>query len=140
MIWIIIITIIDRFSCDEAGCAYEYRIWDPYNYKELRPWTKVVRKTDVSWLNWRMGGPGNGKYSLYVRSIDPAGNKDERFYLSTNVHVWNYVSPTPWDIIFGALIGFAVLLFASYLEYKRRQRKAAMERFVSLLYLRSAVE
>jgi hypothetical protein len=117
-----------RFACDEAGCVFEYRVWDVYNYRELRPWTPVVHKTDISWLNWRQGGPGNGKYRLYVRAVDPAGNKDSVFYSGANVYDWNYVSPTPWDIILGTLFGFFFLLLVGYLEYKRRQRKAAMER------------
>ena len=33
--------------------TFEYMIWDPVNYVELRPWTPVVHKTDIGWLNWR---------------------------------------------------------------------------------------
>ena len=36
-----------RFTSNEAGIIFEYRLWDTYNYREIRPWTKVVSKTDV---------------------------------------------------------------------------------------------
>ena len=108
---------------------FEYRIWDVLNFKEIRPWTAVLHKTSVEWLDWRVGGPGNGRYALYVRAVDPAGNRDEMYETGRNVYAWNYVSPTPWDIIFGCLIGFIFLAFLAYLEYRRRAKKAAMERY-----------
>lgn len=73
----------------QPGSFFEYRVWDPNLYKEIRPWTRgeyipflapnecsllnhyclsnyhlpaVTHKTSVSWLDWRMGGPGNGRY------------------------------------------------------------------------------
>jgi hypothetical protein len=117
------------FTPDEAGVVYEYRVWDPVNYIEVRPWTKCTKKTDVGWLSWRKNGPGNGLYSLYVRSIDPSGNRDERFVDNQNVYTWYYVSPTPYDIIFEAAGSFFALALFGYLEYRRRVRKAAMERY-----------
>ncbi len=117
------------FAANEPGVSFEYRIWDPYNYVELRPWTPVVYKHDVGWLNWRKGGPGNGLYTLYVRSVDPAGNRDELFYNKVNAYTWYYVSPTPWDIIAQGVAGFIALVGFGYLEYRRRVRKAAMERY-----------
>jgi hypothetical protein len=118
-----------RFASDEPGCVFEYRIWDVLKFKEIRPWTAVLHKTAVDWLDWREGGPGNGRYALYVRAVDPSGNRDEMFETGRNVYVWNYVSPTPWDIIFGCLMGFLFLAFLAYLEYRRRVKKAAMERY-----------
>lgn len=118
-----------RFAADEPGCVFEYRIWDVLKFKEIRPWTSVLHKTKVDWLDWRVGGPGNGRYSLYVRAIDPSGNRDEMYETGRNVYTWNYVSPTPWDIIFGCLTGFLFLAFVAYLEYRRRVKKAAMERY-----------
>lgn len=64
-----------------------------------------------------------------MRAVDPSGNRDEMFETGRNVYVWNYVSPTPWDIIFGCLMGFLFLAFLAYLEYRRRVKKAAMERY-----------
>jgi hypothetical protein len=55
----------------------------------------------IGWLNWRKGGPGTGWYTLYVRAVDAAGNRDLEFVAGENVYQWRYVSPTPWDIIFG---------------------------------------
>ena len=121
---------IYRFAADEAGCKFEYRIWNPYAFKEIRRWASVVKKADVEWLDWRKGGPGNGRYMLYVRAVDPAGNRDETFQFGRNVYAWNYVSPTPWDIILGSLAAFLFLCFLGYLEYRRRVKKAAMERYL----------
>ena len=41
----------------------------------------------------------------------------------------NYVSPTPWDIIAEGVCGFLGLCGIGYLEYRRRMKKAAMERY-----------
>jgi hypothetical protein len=117
------------FAANEPGVSFEYRVWDPYNFIELRPWTPVVYKHDVGWLNWRKKGPGNGLYTMYVRSVDPAGNRDELFYDKVNAYTWYYVSPTPWDIIAQGVAGFITLVGFGYLEYRRRVRKAAMERY-----------
>ena len=120
---------IFRFAVDEAGCYFEYRIWDALRYKEIRKWSPVVYQTNVEWLDWRKGGPGNGRYVLYVRAVDPAGNRDEMYERGRNVYAWNYVSPMPYDIIFGCVAGFIFLAFLAYLEYRRRVKKAAMERY-----------
>ena len=64
-----------------------------------------------------------------MRSVDPAGNRDEKFFNGINVYTWYYVSPTPWDIIAQAVAGFIALVALGYLEYRRRVRKAAMERY-----------
>jgi hypothetical protein len=107
-------------------------VWnrDPYNYVELRKWTPVVRKTDIGWLDWRKGGPGNGEYTLYVRAIDPAGNRDRLYIDDDNVYTWYYVSPIPWDIIAEVVCAFLGLVGLAYFEYRRRVKKAAMERYV----------
>lgn len=117
------------FRANEAGCYFEYRLWDPINYKEIRGWTPVTFKTSVYWLNWRVGGPGNGQYTMYVRAVDPAGNRDDVFIKGINVVTWYYVSPTPWDIIFGIVGAFVGLCIIAYFEYRRRVKKAAMERY-----------
>ena len=88
-----------------------------------------MHKVDVSWLNWRKKGPGTGWYTLYLRAVDPAGNRDYLYTNNKNVYNWRYVSPTPWDIIFGCLGGFIGLLILIFIEYRRRTRKAAMERY-----------
>lgn len=171
------------FEADEAGCYFEWRLWDKKKYKEMVPWTKTIRKVDVSWLDWRKNGPGgacvtcqplawtsrvdswsslhvlclsDGDYILYVRAVDPAGNSDERYVPGRNWYSWHYVSPIPWDIIFGSLGAFfckqprtvpvsctfvrqsvahrtgrvsTVLVLVYLFERRRRARKAAMERY-----------
>jgi hypothetical protein len=115
-------------SSDEDG-FFEYRVWDPYNFKEIRAWTPVVHKASVSWMNWRKGGPGTGRYQIYFRAVDAAGNRDLGFQMGRNVYNWYYVSPTPWDIIFSVIGAFIGLCIAAYFEYRRRVKKAAMERY-----------
>jgi len=83
----------------------------------------------MGWLDWREGGPSDNFYTLYVRAVDPAGNKDEKFEINRNVYTWYYVSPTPWDIIAEVVMSFLGLCFFGYLEYRRRVKKAAMERY-----------
>lgn len=117
------------FVADKPGVFFEYRVVDPYKYKELRSWSNCTTKTDIGWLNWRKKGPGNGVYRLYVRAVDPAGNRDEKFFWGQNVYEWYYVSPTPWDIILECVGGFIGLCIIAYLEYRRRVKKAAMERY-----------
>jgi len=124
------------FAANKPGCFFEYKIWDPYNYIQIRKWTTATKKTSIGWLSWRiksldypLGGPGNGWYQLYVRAVDPAGNRDEKYVLNVNVHMWYYVSPTPWDIIAEATGTFIGLVLFGYLEYRRRVKKAAMERY-----------
>lgn len=64
-----------------------------------------------------------------MRAVDPAGNRDANYQISRNVYNWYYLSPTPWDIIFGSIAGFLFVCFLAYLEYRRRVKKAAMERY-----------
>jgi hypothetical protein len=45
------------------------------------------------------------------------------------MHHWRYISPTPWDIIFGCVAAFLFMAFLAYAEYRRRVKKAAMERY-----------
>ncbi|RYY69739.1 hypothetical protein EON63_23360, partial [archaeon] len=61
--------------------------------------------------------------------MDPAGNRDDVFIQDVNVYEWYYVSPTPWDIIMGVVGVFIFLCICAYLEYRRRVKKAAMERY-----------
>lgn len=117
------------FTADKPGCYFEYRIWDPANYRLIREWTPVVYQTDVAWMDSRMNGPGDGLYAMYVRAVDPAGNRDVYYMEGRNVYTWVYVSPIPWDIIFGAIGGFLGLCILIYIEYRRRRKKAAMERY-----------
>jgi hypothetical protein len=49
--------------------------------------------------------------------------------MGRNVYEWYYESPIPWDIILGSLFGFLFLCTLAYLEYRRRVKRAAMERY-----------
>lgn len=117
------------FTSDKAGSYFEYRIWAPADYKLIREWTPVVFQTDVSWLDSRKNGPGTGLYAMYVRAVDPAGNRDVYFSEGRNVYTWVYVTPIPWDLILGGVGGALGLLIIMYIEYRRRKKKAAMERY-----------
>jgi hypothetical protein len=117
------------FNADEVGTSFEYRIWFQENYQELLPWTPVTYKADVSWLDWRAGGPGDNLYTFFVRAVDPAGNRDELYIVGKNLVEWYYVSPTAWDLIMEGIGGFLALTLFGYLEYRRRKKKAAMERY-----------
>ena len=117
------------FASNKPGCIFEMRVWNPVVYKEIRPWVPVSRRLPIGFLQWQLGGPGNGIYSVYVRAIDPAGNKDYLYIPDNNVYQWFYISPTPWPIIgacIGSLLGVGLI---GYLEYRRRVKKAAMERY-----------
>lgn len=118
-----------RFSSNKPGCVFEMRVWDPLQYHEIRPWRSVANRQYVGFLQWQMGGPGNGLYRVYSRAVDAAGNKDFLYIPGTNVHTWYYISPIPWPII-GACIGsFLGAALIAWLEYRRRMKKAAMERY-----------
>jgi len=118
-----------RFSSNKPGCVFQMRVWDPLNYHEIRPWRSVANRQYVGFLQWQMGGPGNGLYRVYSRAVDAAGNKDYLYIPGTNVHTWYYISPIPWPII-GACIGsFLGAALIAWLEYRRRMKKAAMERY-----------
>merc|ERR1711988_191336 len=53
----------------------------------------------------------------------------EKFVLGQNMVQWYYYSPIPWDIIMQGVGGFLGLCLFGYLEYRRRMKKAAMERY-----------
>ena len=69
-----------------------------------------------------------GLHVMAVRSIDPAGNTDV-FWSPKNVHVWIYYAPLPGTLIVSLSTGFVGLCIATYMEYRRRKRKRAMERY-----------
>ena len=71
-----------------------------------------------------------GKYIFYVRSIDPAGNVDPTFdTVRYNMLRWDYVQSPPVFVITMSCFGVLLLLFLIYQEYRRRKRKAAMQRY-----------
>merc|ERR1719276_484636 len=83
----------------------------------------------IGFLQWQLGGPGNGLYTVYARAVDPAGNKDYLYIPNNNVYQWFYISPTPWPIIAACIGSLCGATLIGYLEYRRRVKKAAMERY-----------
>ena len=84
---------------------------------------------DVSWLDDKKGGPGEGLYTLYVRAVDPGGNRDVSFSTETNVYQWVYVPPIPWGSVAGGILTGLVMIIGGYFEYRRRRKRATLEKF-----------
>jgi len=118
------------FDSNEAGAhVFEYKLMR--GGIDIIPWTITTKNlgADVAWLDDKKGGPGKGWYILYVRAVDPSGNRDNLFSTQTNVYRWYYVPPIPWGAVSGAIIASLVLIGAGYFEYRRRKRKATLQRF-----------
>lgn len=58
----------------------------------------------VNCMVWQYNTANGCRYQLYVRAIDPAGNRDATYLMNYNVYNWYYLSPTPWDIILGKYV------------------------------------
>lgn len=120
------------FDCDEDGAVqFEYKLFDPDERIDITPWLSARKgeHVDVSWLDSKKGGPGSGLYTMYLRAIDPAGNRDIEFSPSTNAYTWFYLQPLPWGMISLGICGAIMLIIGSIVEYRRRERKAALERY-----------
>ncbi|KAL9186585.1 hypothetical protein ACHAXT_005823 [Thalassiosira profunda] len=118
------------FDSNEAGAhVFEYRL--VRDGDDVIPWTITTKNigADVAWLDDKQGGPGRGWYVLYVRAVDPSGNRDRFFSTQTNVYRWYYVPPIPWGAVAGCIITTLILMVAGYYEYRRRKRKATLQRF-----------
>ena len=119
------------FDSNEAGAVFEYKLMLDDGSADLTPWITTTKSigANVDWLDDKIGGPGKGWYILYVRSVDPAGNRDTFFSTQTNVYRWYYIPPIPWGSVSGCIIAILVVIAASYYEYRRRKRRAVMQRF-----------
>lgn len=114
---------------DKEGTILEHMLVDADEHRIVRTWDKTRRRISIRWLDyWYKNGPGTGRYILYVRSVDPAGNVDVT-YSKRNMYKWKYNTSLPWHIICGTAGGFFGLCILAWLEKKRRKRKAAMERY-----------
>ena len=121
-----------RFDSNEDGATqFEYKLFDKVERLPVTPWlrTTVNQVIDVSWLDTKKDGPGNGWYTLYLRAIDPSGNRDSAYMINQNVHTWYYIQPLPWGKISLGIVTIVCALTLSYFQYRRIQRKAALERF-----------
>lgn len=123
---------IFRFNSNEDSAKlFEYKVVDVVERLDVTNWIKtdIGSDVDVSWLDDKEGGPGRGLYGLYVRAIDASGNKDYRYSTSTNVHIWMYIPPPPWGLIFGMTFGAVTLIGGLHFEFRRRAKKKALERY-----------
>ena len=118
------------FDSNEDGAhVFEYKIFR--GGEEMTNWTTTTSSigADISWLDDKKEGPGKGLYTLYVRAVDPGGNRDISFSTKTNVYQWVYVPPIPWGSVAGGILTGLVMIIGGYFEYRRRRRKATLEKF-----------
>ena len=120
------------FSFDsnlDGAHVFEYKLFREQEH--ITNWTITTSSigADVSWLDDKKGGPGKGWYTLYVRAVDPAGNRDAYFSTQTNVYRWYYIPPVPWGAVSGGILTGLVLIIGGYFEYRRRRRKTILEKF-----------
>merc|ERR1719162_42718 len=111
-----------EFSANELGVVFEYRVIRWGDNQVLCNWTSSAGWVALNWL-------GGGVHRIRVRAIDPAGNYESAFEEGRNQLTWEYVPPIPWKLILGCIAGFFAFCLAVRLEYRRRRRKAAMERY-----------
>lgn len=111
------------FASDKASCIFEYHVLNIKEMLVVRNWTKTLGTVNfISWLD-------GGKYRFRVRAVDPAGNVDMSFELGRNEYVWIYVPALPWALILGLSSVGLVLLIGAFMEWRKRRKRAAMERY-----------
>ncbi|EGZ14124.1 hypothetical protein PHYSODRAFT_335799 [Phytophthora sojae] len=112
-----------KFESDKPYCVFEYYLLDTVEQLVVRNWTLTLGEVDFeSWLD-------SGTFRMRVRARDPAGNVDETFEDGRNEHTWVYERPLPWGLIIGlSSVGF-VLLAGFLMEWRKRRKRAAMERY-----------
>ena len=127
--------VVFEFDTDTAGASLmEYKIVDSEEKRDVIPWTlttktqgaSVLKLLDLDWPY--MSGPGTGEYLFYLRAVDPAGNVGFQFQ-EENVYKWTFMSPHPWGWIIGGICLGIFMLMLLYMEYRRRKKKKAMERY-----------
>lgn len=143
-----------RFECNDDGVVFEYKIVDYSERLDVTPWMLVQKdeEVDISWLDSKKGGPGSGWYTIYVRAgtsrfsnsdltsqkystanhliplVKPSGNRDI-VYSSNNAYTWFYIQPLPWGKIFLFITLALTTAAAAVFEYRRREKRAALERY-----------
>lgn len=118
------------FDSNEAGAhVFQYKLMQ--DDTDITAWlvTTKDRGVDVSWLDNKKGGPGRGWYTMYVRAVDPAGNRDALFSTQANVYRWYYVPPIPYGVVSGCIVTALLLVVAGYFEHRRRKRRAIIRKF-----------
>ena len=118
-----------RSRWDKEGTIFEYMIYDADEHDIVRTWDKTRSRAQVNWLDqYYEEGPGSGTYIFYIRALDAAGNVDIS-YSGRNLYKWKYKTKLPWDRISIGCGTFCGACFLINAEYKRRKKRAAMERY-----------
>jgi len=110
------------FSADEEGCIFQWRLNDLSENRVEKNWTTSGETVNIDWLEL-------GFHRFRVRAIDPANNVEEDFEEGRNQHTWYHTPALPVGLIVGCVLGFFAFCAGVYLEFRRRRRKAAMERY-----------
>lgn len=118
-------------SSKDGVFRFEYKLFDLTERLDVTPWmiSTYGETADVSWLDTKEGGPGSGWYTIYVRAVDPSGNRDESYSTSTNVYTWYYSQPLPYSKIFLSIFAAILLIITIYIEYRRRERQQMIESY-----------
>ncbi|KAG7385542.1 hypothetical protein PHYPSEUDO_001308 [Phytophthora pseudosyringae] len=112
-----------KFESDKPYCVFEYYLLDTVEQLVVRNWTVALGEVDYeSWLD-------SGTFRMRIRARDPAGNVDKTFEDGRNEHTWVYVRPLPWGLIIGLSSVGLVLLIGFLMEWRKRRKRAAMERY-----------
>ncbi|GMF20894.1 unnamed protein product [Phytophthora lilii] len=112
-----------KFDSDKPYCVFEYYLLDTVEQLVVRNWTLTLGELDIgSWLD-------SGTFRLRIRARDPAGNVDETFEDGRNEHTWVYVRPLPWALIIGLSSVGLVGIIGFLMEWRKRRKRAAMERY-----------
>ncbi len=65
----------------------------------------------------------------FYHLVDTSGNRDLKYSTSTNAYTWFYLQPLPWGKISLTICAVIILSVGGFIEYRRRERKAALERY-----------
>ncbi|EQC39740.1 hypothetical protein SDRG_03167 [Saprolegnia diclina VS20] len=114
---------IFQFTSAKPGTIFQYHVIDLVEMLVVRNWTDCLGEINfVSWLD-------GGYHRIRLRAIDAAGNVESTFDAGRNLYDWTYVPALPWNLIIGMIALCVVLLAGLFLEWRRRRKQAAMERY-----------
>ncbi|OQR84969.1 hypothetical protein ACHHYP_12515 [Achlya hypogyna] len=114
---------IFAFTSAKPGTIFQYHVIDLVEMLVVRNWTDCLHEIDfLSWLD-------GGHHRIRLRAIDAAGNVETTFDAGRNMYDWTYVPKLPWNLIIGMVALFVVMLAGIFLEWRRRRKQAAMERY-----------
>lgn len=114
------------FEADEPGCVFEFKIIQLEDKRIVVDWKQSLGSISVEAL---LADTGSGRYTFMVRAFDPAGNFDTVLEIGRNMYTWTYYAPINWPLILGIIAAVFVLLGGVWFEWRRRRKKAAMERY-----------